>query len=491
MSSQPSKQPPVEVHLAGRAKAPSAAPSGRLLVLARQLPAVLEPVLRDRRGVWIGWQGAAEEVPGAREVLAGGIQEGGSSLRPVTLTEREKRGARDFLGEVIWPLFHDVPQECVFDRSGWLAYRRVGRKFAAAAARALSRGGEDLVWVQDPLLIHVAAELRRLGAAAGAAFFLHLPFPAPDLFLRLPWRDRLLADLLAYRQLGFQTPRDLANFLSCVRVLAPGARILPAEGGLWAVRTGGGLLARAGVFPVGIDFQEVSSRARRPEVEARAAALRAQHRGRRLVVGVDSLERSRGIPEKLRAFAALLERHPRLRETVSLVQVVRPAREGLPRHAALRAEIEQRVGEINGRFSRPGWTPVHYHHRSPRPDELLALFRAADVALVTPLRAGMDLGAKEYCAAAGDERGSLVLSEFAGATSQLAAGALVVNPHSAEATSRAIQRALRMDEEERSARMRILRDEAARHDAAWWAGRFLSAALGGRPEEPEGLLGYL
>lgn len=492
MSSHPRPQPPIEIRLAGPAKAPSGMPPGRLLVLAERIPISLAPVLRDRRGIWIGWPGVMEEVSGAREVLAGGIQEGGFSLRPVPLTEEEKRKAcAGFSGEVIGPLFHDMPQECNFDRSYWLAYRQVNRKFARATARALSRaGGEDLVWVQGHLLIHVAAELRRLGVPARTAFFLHVPFPAPDMFLKLPWRDRLFAALLAYRQVGFQTPRDLANFLSCVRVLVPGAEVIPGEDGLWTIRTDRTDMLRAGAFPVGIDVADVAARIASPEVEARAAGLRAQHHGCKLVLGIDPLERSRGIPEKLRAFAGLLARRPEVREKVCLVQIAVPSREQLPRHEALRAEVERMVGEINGRFSRMGWTPVHYLRRALGRDELLARLRAADVALVTPLKAGMDLDAKEYCAANLEEQGALVLSEFSGAATQLGEAALTVNPYSAEATARALWRALRMRDGERTARMRALRAEVARHDVSWWADRFL-AALGEAPGTPAGLRRYL
>ncbi|HYO13293.1 MAG TPA: trehalose-6-phosphate synthase [Thermoanaerobaculia bacterium] len=448
------------------------------------LTSALTPVLGDRRDVWIGWPGVTEEeVPGLRKVLAGAIQEGGCSLRPVMLTEEEKRLCYGgFSGEVIWPLFHDQPLECSFSHAYWQACCKVNRKFARMVAKtvAASGSGADLVWVHDALLIGLASELRRLEAPARTAFFLHLPFPSPDIFSKLPWRTQILERLLDYDQIGFQTERDLANFLICVRALLPGATASRSEDGLWTV-SGAASETRAGAFPIGIDFAGFAERAARPEVEARRAALRQSLRGRKLVLGVDRLDRSNGIPEKLRAFAELLTRHPELREQVSLVQVVVPSRESLPRHAILRAEVERLVGEINGYFSRPGWVPVHYLHRSLDPEELLAYYRAADVALITPLKAGMGLTAKEYCAADREERGVLVLSEFAGAAPQLSCGALLVNPFDTRETARTLRRALRMKSEERGARMRRLRREVAQHNVFWWAGTFLASLLGRWP----------
>jgi trehalose 6-phosphate synthase/phosphatase len=500
-------------------KQPARAP-GRIVVVSERLPirltrlpheekarwhaepargaliSALSPVLRDRRGVWIGWPGVTvEELPGIRRVLTGAIQEGGYSLRPVPLTARDRTGGANFCGDVLWPLFHGLPMECNFDRGHWQAFRRMNRKYARAAAKAVAlSGGSDLVWVQDHPLINVALEMRRLGVQAPAAFFLHLPFPSPDLFLTLPWRDRLLAALLAYDRIGLQTTTDLTNFLACVRTLAPWARLSRGSDGLWSVEVAGNGISRGtevGVFPVGIDFREVSERAELPGVTERAAALSAAHAGRKIVLGVDRLDRSKGLPEKLRAFAELLERRPELREKVSLVQVVVPARESLPRHVALRAEVEQRVGEINGRFGVPGWVPVHYVHGWLEPDELQAWYRAADVLLVTPLKAGMELVAKEYCAAKPQGDGVLVLSEFAGAAAQLGNGALLVNPYNVEATSRALFRALRMKPAERAARMEALRSEVRRHDVFWWSDSFLAAALRQPRDERSDLRSYL
>jgi trehalose 6-phosphate synthase/phosphatase len=324
--------------------------------------------------------------------------------------------------------------------------------------------------------MNLALELRRLGVACRKAFFLHLPFPSPDLFLQLPWRERMLSGLLAFDQIGFQTERDLECFLAAVRRLAPTAVAQPAGGGLWSLRgswQGVPFDVRAGAFPVGIDAREIEERAARPEVAAQAAALREPLRGGQLILGVDRIDRAHGIPEKLRAFAAALARYPDLQERATLVQFAIPCRETLPRHTALRGEIERLAGEINGSFGRPGWVPVHYLHREPEAEELLAYYRAADVALVTPLKAGMHLMAKEYCAAS--RRGALVLSEFAGAAPQLATGALTVNPFDTQGVARTLRRALRMKDRERESRMRRLREEVRTRDVFWWAESCLAA----------------
>lgn len=453
------------------------------------LISALTTVLRDRRGVWIGLPGvSAEEVPGLRKVLAGLIHQGGFSLRPVLLDDQEKRLCYcGFSGEAIWPLFHDLPLECSFSPAHWRAYLNVNRKFARAAAKTLARGtAGDLVWVHDHVLMNLAAELRRLRVSCRAALFHHLPFPSPDLFLKLPWRERLLAGLLAYDQVGFQTERDLGNFLACVRILAPAAREVIDEGLLQVRGSIGGVAfaVRTGAFPSGVDARRIEEQAALPEVEERVADLRTSLRGRQLVFGIDGVDRSKGIPEKLRAFADALTRYPELQERVTLVQVAVPLRQGIPRHAALRMEIERLVGEINGYFGRPGWVPVHYLHRDLEPTELLAFYRLADVALLTPLKAGMVLEAKEFCAANREERGVLVLSEFAGAAAQLASGALLVNPYDSQGMARTLRRALRMKEGEQRARMRRMREEVRRHDVSWWAGSFLAAALAQRPCTP-------
>ncbi len=471
---------------------------GRLLVVSHRLPIVLAreggkasrwavrpaggslaralaPVLQESGGVWIGWPGVAEEeMPGLRRVLAGGIGEGGHPLRPVSLGAEELREGGDrFAGEVLWPLFHGetgrAPEGdtggALGDAASFRGYVRMNRRFARAVARVADPA--DLVWVHDHHLMGVAAEIAQMrpgekGERPGCAFFLHIPFPSPDLFWRLPWRRAILERLLAYDFLGFQTPRDLANFLAAVE------------------RLGGPAISRvrAGAFPIGIDAAEVAARAAAPEVAARAADLRGGFGGRRIVLGVDHLDAAQGVREKLRAFAHLLAHRADLAERATLLEIVQPGSGRSPRQEAERGAIERLVAEINGRFGTAGWVPVDYRFRALEPAEALACYRAADVALFTPLAEGMSLAAKTF-AMAGE--GALVVSELSGAALQMAGpgGALAVNPFDREATAGAIARALEMPAGERAARLARLRDGVTRQGVSWWLGSFLGAAAAG------------
>jgi trehalose-6-phosphate synthase len=397
-----------------------------------------------------------------------------------------------FVQRALWPLFHDLVPLARFETPDWQAFRAVNRRLARGIAQAAARGesGEPL-WTHDPLLMGLAAELRRLRAPIAATYFMRLPFPAPDVLLRLPWRERLLAGLLAFDRLGFQTRRDLGNFLDCVQLVFPEVTSRRGEDGRFHLSGRAGLRScavAAGVHPEGVDAGAIARAAAAPEVERRLAALRAgaagaswdgagERRGGHGCQGllaIDALSPEQGTPEKLRAFAAAIELRPALRDAASLRLVVEPGPfAGTAAAAGLRREIERLVGEINGRLGRAGWVPVQYRFQQLTAAERLALYRAADVALVMPLRAGMALAAKEYCAADLDERGALVLSEFAGAASQLAAGALLVNPHDAAGTARTLLAALRSAPEARRRRMRLLRAEVRAHDLSWWMGELL------------------
>lgn len=358
------------------------------------------------------------------------------------------------------------------------AFRAVNRRFAGALAGAARAG--DLVWVHDYHLAGVAAELRRSGRSdLTIACFLHTPFPPPDLFLALPWREELIDAWLAYDLVGFQTARDVDNFRRCVAALRPGRRVhTPSDGraGRTTDRSPGPMYADA--FPISIDYAELAEAAADPEVGIAADRLRREV-GAQIVLGVDRLDFSTGLPLKLRAFAAALERHPELVGRATLVQVVVPSREEVAANSELKTEIERIVGQIDGRWSRPGWQPVKYLYRTLPREELLAWYRAADVALVTPIRDGMNLVAKAYCAAH-QGPGELILSEFAGAAVELAPadgqGATRVNPYDVEGVAEAIHRALTSSEAERARRMRWLAETVERADVYRWVDRFVATA---------------
>ncbi len=472
------------------------APAGRMVVVSNRLPltirrvpgqkpelgpgsgglvTALGPVMRARGGVWIGWPGfCGDDAALATQFTAAG-EEAGYTLAPVFLHPEEQHGFyHGFSNEIVWPLFHDLASLCNFEPAYWRSYQVVNAKFARTVAAQAQPG--DFVWVHDYQLMTVGAHCRELGVTGPLAFFLHVPFPPPDIFLKLPWRKAVLRALLTYDLVGFQAPRDRRNFVDCIHQLLPEVQITGRGQPLVRLRLGDHE-TRAGRFPIGIDFNDFFRRASAPAVVAAAAALRELLSHRQLILGVDRLDYTKGIPERLRAFGIALERYPQLRERVTLIQVVVPSRADLPQYRELKARIENLVGEINGRFTRPGgWVPIHYVFRSLSPEDLLSYYRAAEIALITPLKDGMNLVAKEYCAASPDEDCVLILSEFAGAAAEMRDAALLVNPCDLEAVADAIDRAFHLEAGERRARMRHLRRRLRRHDVYWWVESFTAAA---------------
>ena len=438
------------------------------------LVTALLPVLRGRGGAWVGWHGATEPIPNLDAMLGQAAADAGYRLRPIALTaDEQKKFYYGFANEIIWPLFHDLQSLCNFDPSYWRSYCEVNRKYAAAIAQEVQDG--DLVWVHDYQLMSVGMELKRLGLNARTAFFLHIPFPPLDIYLKLPWRFALLHALLEYDVIGFQTLRDRRNFLQCVRALA-GVRST-GKGQIVSLRYQERDI-RVGSFPIGIDYNDFVRHAASAEVAAKATQLRAQLPNRQLILGVDRLDYTKGIPHRLEAFRNALVRYPELHERVTLIQVVVPSREDIPQYFELKATIEKLVGEINGQFTRPGgWVPIHYVFRPLQAADLLAYYRAAEIALITPLKDGMNLVAKEYCACSIEEECVVIMSEFAGAAAQLQRGALLVNPYDIEGVADAVWQAYRMAPRERRARMRRLRRTICEQDIFWWADSFLRGAI--------------
>jgi len=403
-------------------------------------------------------------------------REGGYTLEPVFLTPAEQQGFYGgFSNEVLWPLFHDQPSRCNFDPAFWRAYLSATGRYALKVAETASEA--ELVWVHDYHLIGVGEQLRALGTTMPTAFFLHIPFPAPDVFVRLPWRNQILAAFLAYDLVGFQTPRDRRNFLDTVRLLLPKATMSGRGQPVVSVKYANHEV-RVGRFPIGVDFNKLAADSSSAAVVERAAELKALLPNRQLLLGVDRLDYTKGIPERLLAFADTLDRYPELQGRVTLIQVVVPSRSELPEYASLKQRIENLVGEINGRLTHAGnWVPIHYLYRSLPALDLLAYYRAADVALVTPLKDGMNLVAKEYCACNPDGRGILILSEFAGVAAEMGHAALLVNPHAVEEVADAIHAACTMQPAERQRRMRRMRRLVRHHDVYWWLDSFLRAAI--------------
>lgn len=433
----------------------------------------LAPVVREHAGVWVGWSGAVEEHAGALDTaFAGASAELGFQLQPVSLTAQERdQFYLGFSNEIIWPLFHDLQSRCNFAPAYWAIYEEVNRKFAQAVAR--EAGSDDYIWVHDYHLMNVAGELRELGIDALIGFFLHIPFPPPDIFLKLPWRLQILQNLLHYDLLGFQTARDQRNFLACLKALVDRVS-MQKMGNLCRVELWDRTIG-VGAFPISIDYAEFAEHAASPEVARLADTIQAGHSSRQLLFSADRLDYTKGIPEKLEAFRYALQRYPGLRGRVTLIQLVTPSRATIPEYSDLKMTIERLVGQINGQYSEAGWVPIHYMYRSVSRDELIAYYRTADIALITPVKDGMNLVAKEYCACH-PGNGALILSEFAGAATQLAAGALLVNPYDVEGLAEAIILASEMRVGERERRMALMRATVRKHDIYWWVKSFLDAS---------------
>jgi len=328
----------------------------------------------------------------------------------------------------------------------------------------------------------LGAELRSLSVDCRAGFFLHIPFPPLDLFLKLPWRLTILKSLLQYDLIGLQTLRDRRNFLQCVREIVPNASV-KGRGRVVEVELGDRRL-RVGTYPISIDFKGFVERASSETVARSSRKIRKNLEVDQLVLGVDRLDYTKGIPYRLAAFEYALEHYPELRGKISLVQVVAPSRTRVPKYKELKTEIERQVGEINGKFTSSGWVPIHYIYRNLSSDELAAYYRAADMALVTPLKDGMNLIAKEYCAVQLENLGSLILSEFAGAASQFQKEAFLVNPYHIEQVAETIRNTYHCSDDQRRSRMRKLRRRIRKQDVFWWVDSILKSG------DPKGS-GYL
>ncbi len=478
-------------------------PDGKILIVSNRLPVriargeggvsivpgsgglvtALAPVLRDRGGTWLGWDGdPLGEAP--QSLLVDHSSRVGYRLIPITLLPKEvDEYYHGFSNETLWPLFHDLLGHCRFSRQNWNTYRQVNRKFARIAAEEAEPG--DLIWVHDYQLLLVARYLEELGVRAKKAFFLHIPFPPWDLFMRLPWRTEICHSLLAYDLLGFQTERDRRNFIQCVRNSFPASRVKGHPRNQHIDH--GGRQARLGAFPISIDYEAFNSLAASDEVAKKAWLIHETLPDRKLILGVDRLDYTKGIPERLEAFEVLLEKYPQLRGKVTLVQIAVPSRTHVPEYQLMKESIDGTVGRINGRYTRDGWIPIHYIYRNLPRLELVSYYRTAEIALITPLKDGMNLVAKEYCASCVENVGVLILSEFAGAAVTLRRGALLVNPYNVEHVADQIFEAYQMSRTEQRRRMSQLRREIQRNSVFHWVKGFREAA--GRPDLRPGGIG--
>lgn len=423
------------------------------------LVSALTPALRSAgTPTWVGWADASGELPSSDQYE-------GFKIVPVDLTALDvEKYYEGFSNATIWPLFHDSIEIPTYHRSWWESYVTVNQKFADSVAKVAQPN--SIVWVHDYQLQLVPQMLRRERPDLKIGFFLHIPFPAPELFMRLPWRADIVRGILGADVVGFQTNVSKEYFLSAADRTA---NVAVAEG----VVTIEGRQVTVGAFPVGIDFDRIIDAATAEATTKRVAEMRHLFGDpKHVILGVDRLDYTKGIELRLRALLELLE-DGRIdpKETV-IIQIAEPSRGGTRGYARIKREVEQIAGGINGDHADLGRPLLEYHHRSVALEELVALYRLADVMLVTPFADGMNLVAKEYAASRTDLHGVLVLSEFAGAAQELSA-ALLVNPYDINGVKDTIVRALAMPPEEQEERMRTLNREVQSSTVAAWADSFL------------------
>jgi len=439
------------------------------------LVSAMESVMEGRDAAWVGWAGEPGEPPEP-------FHQHELYLHPVGLSAVEiQEYYEGFSNDTLWPIYHDVIVPATFHRTWWNTYRTVNHRFAQAVAAVAAPGAT--VWVHDYQLQLVPAMLRALRPDVRIGWFNHIPFPPVELFAQLPWRRALVEGLLGADFLGFQRTADAENFLRvCRRLLGMSTKgdtvTFTPPGDDPARRT-----VRASAIPISVDFRGLSALARTPEVLARAAEIRASLGDPEiLLLGVDRLDYTKGIRHRLKAYEELLRDKAVSPPTVTLMQVATPSRERVDAYRLLRDELERTVGQINGEYSVLGSTAIHYFHHSYPKDEMAAMFVAADIMLVTPLRDGMNLIAKEYVACRNDLGGALVLSEFTGAWHELHQ-AFICNPHDIEGVKLTIMRAITAPEDERRRRMRAMRKGVADNDVQRWASLYLDS-LASAPLNP-------
>lgn len=467
----------------------------RLIIISNRLPFIIEkendklslksgsgglatalaPVLRDRGGIWIGWPGAVDaDEDEINNLFKKNQHNRGFLFSPVFLDKEDISLYYDgFSNEIIWPLFHDLQTQCHFVPEYWEAYKRVNNKFADKIIQQILP--KDFIWVHDYHLMLVGQQLRDKGVEQKIGFFLHIPFPPLDIFLKLPWRFQIINALLQYDLIGFQTMRDKRNFIQCVRTLIQDAHILNNKS--MHICKINQREVRIGAFPISIDYHEFERVAASKEVAEDIKALKKSAYNQTLVFSIDRLDYTKGIVFRLEAIRRFLTGHPEFHKKIQFIQLVVPSRAEIPKYHELKEEINRLVGEINSQITHEGWVPIHHLYRSFDRRELIAHYRASDIILITPVKDGMNLVAKEYIASNVGENGVVILSEFAGAAAQLSREAILVNPYDILGVAEAIHAAITMPPLERKKRMRRMRRDVKKHDIFWWVANFLNAAI--------------
>ncbi len=439
-------------------------PSGKGIVKAGGLAVALKEALEARGGLWFGWSGEVADGP---LPLPHKVSRGGITYVTTDLSRQDfEEFYNGFSNSTLWPLFHYRLGLVEVSRRSYQGYLRVNAAFATTLAPMIEP--DDTIWVHDYHLLPLGEELRKRGIANRMGFFLHTPFPVPEIMLALPGHHRLMQALCSYDLVGFQTEDDVRAFLDYLSGESDGEVGLGGHFGAF------GRQSVAAAYPIGIDAAAFAAAAVTAATRSESRRLSESLRGRKLVIGADRLDYSKGLLERFEAIERLLEQHPKLKAKFEFLQVAAPSREEVARYRALKRQLESAAGRINGRFAEFDWQPIRYLNRSLDRATLAGFYRQASVGLVTPLRDGMNLVAKEYVAAQDPENpGVLVLSRFAGAARELIT-AVIVNPYDLDEVADGLARALAMPLDERRRRWRAMMDVVERNTVEVWRDTFLA-----------------
>jgi trehalose 6-phosphate synthase/phosphatase len=423
----------------------------------------LGSIYRDGDNLWIGWPGLFVQDEPEEKYIRTELR--ADNMAPVFLTEAEIRDFYEgFSNSTLWPTFHYFSELATYEQAHWEAYVAVNQKFCDAVLA--EAGPEDTIWVHDYQLLLLPEMLRKARPEASIGFFLHIPFPSQELIRVLPWREQLLRGMLGADLIGFHTFGYMRHFLSAVSHLLG----FPAQNGQIETPTRS---VRVDAFPMGIDYNRYAEAAASEATATHMAEYREALRDTRVILSIDRLDYTKGIAQRLRAFDLVLQRYPEWRGQVSLIMLVVPSRDQVAQYADLKVEIDELVGRINAQYRTIGWNPILYFYRSLPLEELTALYRLAEVALVTPMRDGMNLVAKEFIASKLDQRGVLILSERAGAARELS-DAILINPTDMGQLAEAMHEALVMPEEEQTARMTAMQALVKRYNVFSWTRLFMN-----------------
>jgi trehalose 6-phosphate synthase/phosphatase len=427
----------------------------------------LDPLMQKHKGLWIAWGSGSADflVTNEKKIVKVPPERPTYQLKRISLTEKEiENYYHGFSNRVLWPLFHLFIEKMRPRERYWNAYRKVNKKFAENVLEELKR--DDLIWIHDYHLSLVPQFIKQEEPEARIALFWHIPWPPWEIFYTLPWRNQLLNGILMSDFIGFHTSSYVLNFMNCAE-RQPGMTLDAKKKMVYCKEH----RTKIRHFPLGIAYYEYHRRANSLTVLRRADKLKKLYGHRKLILGIDRLDYTKGILDRIKAFELLLEENPKYRENVILVQIASPSRDKIEEYRWMKKEIDEAVGRINGKYRSETWTPVMYFSKEVSQNTLLAYYRVADIGLLTPLRDGMNLIAKEFIAS-NNENTVLILSEFAGASEELT-DSLMVNPYDLHSIAGAIKTAIDMPTEEKTCRFQAMRKKVRDHDAEWWYTNFL------------------